>query len=568
MTAPTRAEIIAKAADGRLLDALFNDYGRHWFNENDPIIVELAKIHNDGAVDLLALVTPASLEPYKGSTFFAGQHIYQALISKLNTSAESLMRVVDALLKAGGNDMMAGLPANEFAKWCAADPARPAELLGLIDRKVANADRYLTIAITSGVAVDAGYFTDRAYSFLTGGSEGEKLGAINALGQIPLANAAEWDRLVTTFQAALTPDPGDAIRAGIVTAMVRRLKDAPLTHANALIEIAIAAITPLGDQVLYESAQALAFHLDAVGPKLIETMLKALLTVKPQQKSTLHLLDLALTKLVKAGDPSRARFFLEHLFAREGEGFGFEQFDSFRHKLFETGGRVLEDWVVAWLRIGNFTLCKEMNDKLFGPGTDEIAFSIDFTRFGLADAEYAYLARKAIGSFFLKPLIMVSILTSLLRSAPDEPAREIEALLLDPILINYSGVASEYLKPITEDTNDVVTPAAKRALEGLTNYINGLKSIGEVAELHPSERERQLEWQRHSDSLAVAFRNARKNSIMASLMSESVMLYGSRAVTWVVNAVETPRRIETPLASIGIRSRCRGSIPSIPSVCS
>ena len=118
-------------------------------------------------------------------------------------------------------------------------------------------------------------------------------------------------------------------------------------------------------------------------------------------------------------------------------------------------------------------------------------------------------------------------------------------------MINYSGVASEYLKPIAEDTNDVVTPAAKRALEGLIAYINGLKSIGKVAELHPSERERQLEWQRHSDSLAVAFRNARKNSIMASLMSESVMLYGSRAVTWVVDPVETPRRIETPLASIG-----------------
>src|SRR5215472_7392201 len=83
MAAVTRAEIVAKAANGTLLDALFDDYGRHWLDDNDPTIVELAGAHNDGEVDLLALVTPESLRPYNGPKFFAGQNTYRALISKL-----------------------------------------------------------------------------------------------------------------------------------------------------------------------------------------------------------------------------------------------------------------------------------------------------------------------------------------------------------------------------------------------------------------------------------------------------------------------------------------------------
>lgn len=90
----------------------------------------------------------------------------------------------------------------------------------------------------------------------------------------------------------------------------------------------------------------------------------------------------------------------------------------------------------------------------------------------------------------------------------------------------------------------------QRALAGQQTYLEGLSSIGKVPELHPSERERQLEWQRHSESMAEARQAARKKSIFAQIGTESLILYGTRAVSWFKDHTDERRRIETPMKSI------------------
>lgn len=547
---PSKEEIVARAADGSLLDAIFAEWGRHWFADDDPFLADLASAHNSGDVDLLALITPEAIEPYKGTPgFFTGQNLYRALITRLHAPAEALLHAVDTLLKAAGCDLAAGLPVEEFSKWCAADGGRPAELLDLVDRNVPEADRYLTIALKHGVAVDREYFTDRAYGFVEQGTELQRQAAINALGQIPFPVDADYERFTAATETLLATGADDATRATLVTALGRRLKDAPADRIGSLIRLFRSALSGGGERVHLETSRVLAFDFDHLPTELFDPILAALLDINPEHSATIQSIDFGLQKLIENGEVDRARRFLEELFSRH-EAIGFEQFDSLRHKLLTTGGVLLQDWVVAWLRTGDFDLCSDVDEHLFGAGADEMTFDIDFTRFDLADAEYSFLARKAIGSFFLKPRIMASILVSLLRSAPAEAAHDIEELLVDPILINYSGVARDYLEPIGNDAADPAAIAVRRALKALGEYIEGLKSIGTVPELHPSEHERQLEWQRHSDQMAEAWRKARKKSIFALVVTESLMLYGNRSINWVTDPTEEPRRIETPLASI------------------
>lgn len=545
-----RAEILAHAANGSLLDAIFNSYGRRWLDDNDPTIIALADLHNAGDIDLLALVTPRSVKPYQGSVFFNGQHVFRALISRLQAPAEALMQAVKTLIDAAGQDMAAGLPVEEFAKWCGADPGRPAELLELVDRKVPNADRFLTIALKNGVALDRVYFLDRAYGFLESGSETEQQGAINALGQIELASDGDWDRLLDGFSALLSNDPADIVRAALITAVARRLKGAPVDRQARLTEIGIDAVRPLGDQTLDTAARTIAFYGEHLTEALTDALLEALLAINGENKGTIEILDMALMKLVERGDPMRARTYLERLLRREDDRIEFEQLDSLCYKLREVGVQTLDDWVVAWLLDGDRDLCGALDEALFGVGSDEFLFRIDFARFGLAPADYPYLARKAIGTFFLKPSVMTSFLVSLLRATP-ETADEVAELLIDPILINYAGVAQNYLKPIAQDQSDPACASVQHALDGQEAYLDGLRSVGNVPELHPSERERRLEWQRHADSMAEAYRAARQKSVLASIVTESLILYGTRAVSWFDDRGQAERRrIETPMASI------------------
>ena len=328
------------------------------------------------------------------------------------------------------------------------------------------------------------------------------------------------------------------------------MNDAPAPHVTALTDIAVTAITPLGDQTLYECARVLAFDHEILPTRLVDTLLNALGSVNPEHASTIQSLDFGLMKLVEKGDPIRPREFLERLFARDAEGLTLERFSSLRHKLFEAERQALEDWVVAWLRGGDLTLCAEVGKELFGAGTDKFVFEIDFGRFALAEVEFTYLARKAIGFFFMKPVIMASFLTSLLRCSPTGPAAEIEELLFDPVLINYTGLARKHVQSIAADAHDPAAPAAQRTLDRLNTYLDGIRSVVRVAELRPSERERQVAWQHQSDELARAFDAAQKKSILLQLMPRSVLLYGNRSISYVQDSGGVPRRFEANLASL------------------
>jgi hypothetical protein len=550
MSADIAAEIVGHARAGTLLDAIFNKYGRRWFEDDDPTIVALAEQHNQGAIDLLAIVTSESIEPYKGSTFFNGQHVYRALIRRLKAPAADILTVVQTLIDGAGQDMAAGLPVEEFAKWCSLEPARPAELLALVDANFPNADRFLTIAIKNGVNVDRGLFLDRAYGFLTKGTETQKQAAINALGQVPLFDDADWTRWLDAFAALVAASESDFTCSVILTAIARRLADAPEKYRNALADLGIAIAQTMGDHVLDTIARTTAFDVAHIPDPLLDAMLEALRYVKATNLGTIEMLDLALMKLVEKGENERARLLLGYLIRRSGDPIDAEKFDSFWYKLAEIGGDVMDDWIVTWLLDGDYTLCSALDDNLFSPGSDERALAIDFTRYSLTDPDRSYLARKAIGAFFLKARVMASILVSLLRTAPVEQADQIIDLLVDPILCNYSGVGEGYLKDIAADYADPAQPHAERALARLEAYLDGLKSIGRVPEFHPSERERTIEWQRHADSMSEAHRQARRKSIFASIMSESVLVYGTRSVSWVPDPATEPRRIETPLATI------------------
>jgi hypothetical protein len=70
--APDREEILARWTDGTLIDALFDNYGRMWLEEDSPTIELLAGLHNAGEIDLLAILTTESVERHKGYSSLTG----------------------------------------------------------------------------------------------------------------------------------------------------------------------------------------------------------------------------------------------------------------------------------------------------------------------------------------------------------------------------------------------------------------------------------------------------------------------------------------------------------------
>ncbi|PNQ76339.1 hypothetical protein BA950_07615 [Erythrobacter sp. SAORIC-644] len=515
------------------------------------MVEALADAHNKGDIDLLSILTPETLEGHRNGMFFEGQTLYSSLIPKLSSDAAPMVAAVENLIQAAGNDGAAGLPANALAEWCEADPARPAEMLKLVDEGYEAADKFLTLTIRTGAQIDRPFFLQRAVDFTKNGSSNQQKAAIAAFGQIDPQTDQEWSDLVATFQE-VRETADDGVTAALLSAATIRLKFEDCPKRAELETLIQNSLDDAGEFTLHQSADILWMSHAAISTSLKSEILNALLDLNPANTGTLDHLDHGLAELVEKGEVETVRLFLESLLKKTEGALEFKQFKSTRRSIHAADDHVFEDWVVDWFLKGDFELCCQMSDALFGAGKRETGLMIDFSRYELSDADHGYLARKAIGFLFLYPVVAASIIVSLIRSAPESVVPELEKLLLNPLLLNYSGVGKDYLKPIAKDNKDDAHQAGKRALKALDDYIDGLGALRGVKELRPSERQRQAEWQRHTDTMAEAQRKADEKSIFADLFTKVVVLYGKRTIGYFKQGKGAPKRIETQMASHGV----------------
>lgn len=446
---------------------------------------------------------------------------------------------------------MASRPFDHAAKWVAAKPDRPKEMLDLIDEGVADADAFLAIALRQGVEVDREHFLQRAYDFVQAGTVDQQRRALFALGQILFAATEEWAILVRNLQDLLATDPPDGVRASLLSTAAEKLVTAPSPYDAPIGALCISILRTGGSLVLFEAARALT-HVTPLPDDVLSATIEAFAGVPLEDRGTINTIDYALYSLLAAGHSDQVRGCIESLLLRQDGPLEASDFNTTLGEVGRGDAKALETWSAAWLSDGQSKLCKALNDSVFETGNDRLMSAMIWPD-DLDDAMYAFIARKIIATFFLKPELMASFLVSLIRSAPESAREALASLLADPVLVNYSGIAQTVLKPVADTTTDPASVAIQSALAQREEYLAGLQSIGNVPELYPSERERRMEMQRHSDSMSKAFKDAREKSTLLQLVSHTTLLHGNSSISRMrgITGSGEERRIETPLASIG-----------------
>ena len=101
-----------------------------------------------------------------------------------------------------------------------------------------------------------------------------------------------------------------------------------------------------------------------------------------------------------------------------------------------------------------------------------------------------FLARKVVGYLFFRPVCCASILVSILRTCGDqgEAAQKIGQLLFDPMLVNYGGALSDYLRSLSQD--DPALSHVGEAMEREASFGADLQTPGPINECtHRSARD-------------------------------------------------------------------------------
>ena len=186
---------------------------------------------------------------------------------------------------------------------------------------------------------------------------------------------------------------------------------------------------------------------------------------------------------------------------------------------------------------------------------DDLHIEVDSAELKPLDLTHVmFMARKAIGYFFMKPVTAAGVVISLMRLAPsDEVLHQLGELLLNPLLMNYTGRMREYVANQAGRESGKVKETIDKALASIEKYLQDLRGVPSLPALHPSQSQRESYRRYMSESMAESMRAAEKKSVFYGLFSRSTLLYGRRSINYIRTGDGQPKRMELPLTSHSVK---------------
>jgi hypothetical protein len=539
---PSEKEIIDSYGSGKLATDIFDRFGHMDKSDFRSILGLCIELHNAEKIDLLSLTRAPEIEGISGSRFFTGQNFFCKAIPRLNASTREMMHSVRELVKKGGTDLAANQPNAAFAEWCKVDVVRAQEVARAAKEDDPLANEFLPIALT------AGNMAEEAMGFIETCVDSRRLSGVVALGRISYADSALGRRALSTLLRALDNKPDDQLLANtLISALGIAQKTQQITCDEVLGIVKRVCETP-GPLTHCYCARALSRHHKSLSEQLVALLLHALNSLDAAHKVTLQELDDGLQKLL---DTSYANLAIE--FVRKqllsDKGLTLSEFQGFSATLMDGPVDRFHRVFVSWMLLGTHTLCDGLS-ALFHSQDRQRPINLPIQEFALSPVKQVFLCRKAIGYFFLQPVIAASILVSVLRASEDPVTSAVRDLLFDPLLLNYDGAIRDYLGRI--DANDTAYSHVQLVLKQSERYLVDLRSVGTVKELHPSEHERQIEHLRVRDQMQRLHKEAEKKSVFHNLVTPCVILYGSRSLMFVEGPDNARKPVEMELKELSV----------------
>lgn len=511
----------------------------------------LVDLHNSGQFDVVAAFEQLQNGPDEKHNFFFIRHPFENALPRLNAPVPQVMRCVAHLFRAAGTDMAAGSILNCFVDFCTNEPNRPKEAIAATEADSSLRDLLLG-ALVAGSTLDSEFYFGEARRLAKSGDIELRKRALHAVGRLKWSTGQPPPELaLATLEENVHQEANDQVLAGVIKAAFSLFEqnNAYSERATALIASALAKGE---DYSLHAASEIFGFDTANVPMGMLDVLLVHLRRTTPVNNRTIHNIDYGISALLENGDAGRGIDLLEDLLLAHPEALTGQHFDNAIRSVCQSPAltnRVLTRWLLR----GNKALCEcarliveAAHDRPVHPEIDPAEFGED------SFVSARFLARKAIGFLILRPESIASLLVSLIRfTHSDETRDELANLLFDPVVLNYPGSARTYVEAQFASETGPAKEALGKVIDQATEYESTLNSIGRLPELHPSETQRQTYNHRQQRTVSESMKKAQSESVLLSMVSRSVLLYGRTSIHLLRGPDNTLRRTEIPLRSFG-----------------
>lgn len=542
-------DIIAHQAAGTLPQLFVERLRRHRTDELGAAFrATLVALHNERKIDVLEPARTIGDSPVNQHDFFTVMHVYCDLIPELEAEVPAMLAAVKALVARAGDDLASGMPNGAYRSWAErGDRARTT--LAIIDPTDPEDSTYVFLGLQALAKSEPDAALEAAIAYLGGTAAPARSAAAKAIGTINLATPQARTRAADALAAASSA--ADDNNLGHILTAICEIARAHPEMEDAAVAMIEAATPNVGDQAIHQLSLELGFHGEALPSGIVAALTAIIHQVPICNRGTLEHIDAAGGKLVTHGRLDEALALITPLISKHEELTSLETLDGFSHALLQLAPDQLAKVIVGWLLSLDPNLgCAALSLVGDHHGNAPLVLDVDGTTLGLSDADMILLAHRAIGYLFIHAITAASLVLGLIRSAADGPREVMANILFDPLLINYSGELSDWLSERAKDASDPAQPVIVDLLSRLEAYIDGLRKAGRIKELRPSERERLIENHRQHESMRQAYKQAEKKSVFMSIVSRSVLLYGTRSISYFEGPDGKMQRNEMKLHSI------------------
>jgi hypothetical protein len=547
----TRDDLLRSYNDSNFLETVYacssNDHP-----DRSAVVSDLIALHNEGLIDVVGAFHSLKNDSSNGPDFFLTRNIFEKALPDLDAPISDVMQCVLHLYLDAGRDLAAGTIINSFIDFCTRKASRPHDALEEIEASPGKLAHLLPATLIAGSQIDSSFYLCETIRLCNDENIELKRRGLFSIGKINLPeDIKDLVIALSALEYAAAQETDDQILSSVIKSAFSLLPRDKSQEPRAIL-IIISALAKGDDYALHAASEIFVFDTGELPTELLDALVVDLLRVKPTHKSTLDNVDYGISHLLKNGNSEKAIQFLEALLLRHSGELTMEVFDSAVSEILSN--KVLSSKILTrWFLKGAQVLCDAVHAIVGTYHGNGLLLEIDVTELNPSDSGHIlFIARKVIGYLFIQPISVASVLISLIRNAADDKVlKELGALLFDPLLLNYTGKARDYVIKQSGIESGKVKVTIDSALKAIDTYLEDLRSVGHLPALHPSEAQREAYNRHFSQLMAESWKAAEAKSVFLNLISKSVLLYGKKSISYVYGSDGQPHRQEIPLQSHG-----------------
>lgn len=520
--------------------------------DDSALLLALSELHNDGHIDLVSQFAGLSRDDDKYD-FFLMRRIFERVLPSIDCPTIPVINCVVHLTLESGNDLSANWTITPFIEFCQKDNQRVEEAINHVLDNIDPKIDMLTPAMIAGSRIDIENYARRAISLIGNESQIVSQRAIYALGRMNFEHCN--DVRLNAFNSILGA-VSETSSETILSAALKSLFSLS-NHDNGMQERFIGFLkflknikTESNDLIIHSASEILFLEHEKISTGMERELLDLASLVNPENNITLQNIDYALERIINRGDLDDAVAVLERMAERYGAEMHINSLNGVVRALVENK-EALSFVMTRWLKSKRIIYGRLCHDLLMN--TDEHGVEVCFDGKQLDGSSgdlNVFLAKKACGWLFTRPLSAISLIVSLVSQADEGEISELSDVAFNPLLISYPGSVRAFLDAQVTNACEKTRAFSALLLDRLNVYHEWLRESLEVKELRPPEEHRFTYMRYYQANMNEAMKKAQANSIISILgIKSSVLLYGTKSINYINHGGERSRR-EIPLQTM------------------